>query len=456
MYNENVNQAKGVCYYMKHKCVSSVSKKKRRRRNRIKRIWRFVGILGCILLVILLCSLIFPLTVWEEKDMENTESDTTEVLEEVQNVEEELTEVVIEDEETKRLKQAKALLDEMTLEERVYQMFIVTPEQLTGVEQVTQSGNTTKAAIEKHPVGGIIYFAGNLISREQCSSMIQNIQSYSKTSLFIAVDEEGGKVARVGKNPEMGTTSFQPMGEIGATEDVSKAYEVGYTIGTDISELGFNLDFAPVADVFSNPDNTVIGDRAFSSDPQIAAEMVASCVRGFNDSGILCTLKHFPGHGDTISDSHYGEVKIEKTLEELFACELIPFQAGIDIGVPFVMIGHLTVPQVTEEDCPATLSYEIVTELLREEMGFEGIVITDSMQMQAITDRYSSGTAAVKAIEAGVDIILMPQNLQDAVDGVLAAVENETLTEERIEESVLRILQMKISKEIIKIDTNEM
>lgn len=344
---------------------------------------------------------------------------------------------------------AGKLLDDMTLEERICQMFVVTQDQLTGVSPVTRSGDTTKAAIEKYPVGGIVYFAANLVDREQCISMISNIQDYSRLGLFIAVDEEGGIVSRLGKNPAMGITAFSDMKVIGDTGDTSKAYHVGYTIGTEIAELGFNLDFAPVADVYSNPDNTVIGTRAFSEDAQTAASMVAACVQGFQDSGMLCSLKHFPGHGDTAADSHYGEAEIMKTLEELYECELIPFQAGIEAGAPFVMIGHLTLPQVIEEKVPASLSYDIVTGLLREELGFDGVIITDSMSMQAITDQYSSGEAAVKAIQAGVDIVLMPYSLEDAVSGVKAAVQSGQLTEERINESVLRILTLKIQSGII-------
>ena len=344
---------------------------------------------------------------------------------------------------------ASDLLAGMTTEEKVCQLFLVTQDQLTGVSPVTKSGDTTRSAIQSMPVGGIVYFSSNLVSREQCVSMIENIQSYSKLGLFIAVDEEGGKVARLSKNPAMGTTVFPAMQEIGATGDTDRAYQVGHTIGTEIAELGFNLDFAPVADVFSNPNNTVIGSRAFSSDPKTAADMVAACVKGFNDSGMLCTLKHFPGHGDTNADSHYGEAETGKTLEQLEACEFLPFEAGIKAGAPFVMIGHIAAPNVISEAVPASLSHEMITGLLREQLGIDGIVITDSMSMKAITDQYSSGEAAVMALKAGADIILMPEDLRGAVDGVLDAIASGELSEERIDESVLRILGVKLSNGII-------
>lgn len=255
-------------------------------------------------------------------------------------------------------------------------------------------------------------------------------------------------MARIGKNSAMGTTSFPSMSDIGSTGDVSKAYEVGSTIGTEIAQFGFNLDFAPVADVNSNPNNTVIGDRSFGSDPEAVAEMVASAVQGFRDSGMLCTLKHFPGHGDTATDSHYGYTEVQKTLQELRSVEFLPFHAGIDAGADFVMMGHISVPEVTGDDTSASLSATMI-EILRDELNFQGLIITDSMVMNAITDRYSAGEAAVLAVQAGVDVILEPSSLTGAVQGILSAVEDGTISEERIQESVLKILEVKIRNGII-------
>ncbi|MCD7917431.1 MAG: glycoside hydrolase family 3 protein [Clostridiales bacterium] len=343
---------------------------------------------------------------------------------------------------------AREILASMTLEEQVYQMFIVTPETLTGVATVIQAGATTKAALQAHPVGGLVYFAANILTPEQCTTMISNTQSYSEIGLFIAVDEEGGRVARIGSNSAMGTTSFSSMSTIGSTGDVSKAYEVGSTIGTEIAQFGFNLDFAPVADVNSNPNNTVIGDRAFGSDPELVAEMVASAVQGFRDSGMLCTLKHFPGHGDTDTDSHYGYTEVLKTLQELRSVEFLPFQAGIDAGADFVMMGHISVPEVTGDNTPASLSATMIG-ILRDELNFQGLIITDSMVMSAITDRYTSAQAAVLAVQAGVDVILEPSSLTGAVQGILSAVEEGTISVERIQESVLKILEVKLRSGII-------
>lgn len=333
------------------------------------------------------------------------------------------------------------LLEDMTLEEKIYQLFIVTPEQLTSSSgTVTWAGTQTQQALAKRPVGGIVYFSGNIQTREQVSEMIENSQSYASIGLFIAVDEEGGSVARVGNNSAMGTTAFPDMGQIATVEE---AYQVGATIGTELRELGFNLDFAPVADVNSNPNNPVIGTRAFSADPEVAADLVAACVSGFKDSGLLCTLKHFPGHGDTSTDSHTGMAETDKQLAELETCELIPFARGIETGADLVMVGHITLPAVTGDAIPACLSPSIVTGLLRETLGFDGLIVSDSMQMAAITDVYGPDEAAVMAIQAGVDLLLMPEDLDAAVQGLLDAVDSGILTEERIDQSVERILAVK-------------
>ena len=239
---------------------------------------------------------------------------------------------------------------------------------------------------------------------------------------------------------------FPPMLEIA---DEEAAYNVGNTIGSYIQGYGFNLDFAPVSDVNSNPDNTVIGNRAFSSDPQEAAVMVSSAVRGFNDSGIFCTLKHFPGHGDTVADTHFESASVTKTYIEMQSCELIPFAAGIEAGADFIMAAHITTPNADPTGLPASLSYFWLTTALRYDMGFTGIIITDSMTMQAITDNYTPEQAAVAAVYAGNDIILMPQDLEAAAQGIVEAVENGTIPEDRINSSVLRILDMKIEGGII-------
>ncbi len=342
-------------------------------------------------------------------------------------------------------KTAEEIIEDMSLYSKLCQLFIVTQEEITGVGTVIQSGETSRAAIEKYPVGGIIYFAQNFISPEQTTDMIKGIQSFSEIPLFIAVDEEGGSVARLSNNPDMKLEKKPSMGNV---ESEESAYSLCRAIGEDIKALGFNLDFAPVADVNSNPDNPVIGDRAFSDNSEETAKYVAAAVRGFKESGVLCTLKHFPGHGDTEDDSHDGYTELKRSLNELRKIEFPPFKAGAEAGADFVMLGHISLPEITGNNIPATLSPDVVS-LLREEIGFEGLILTDSLSMKAITDRYSAADAAVSAVKAGADVLLMPESLSEAVGGIAAAIERGEITEERINQSVFKILDKKIKCGII-------
>lgn len=346
---------------------------------------------------------------------------------------------------------AQALLETMSLQEKVYQLFMVKPEALTGVPTATRAGDATKTAIAEQPVGGIIYFAKNLEDRDQTIEMIEKSQSYAKIPMLIGVDEEGGIVSRVGSNPKMGTTKFDNMSVYGAKEDPQGVYSMSTVMGKELKELGFNVDFAPVADVVTNPENTEIGPRSFSSDPVTAAQMVGSFVAGMQDTGLPATLKHFPGHGGTTTDTHNGLSTTTRTLAEMRTSEFVPFRAGIDAGAEFVMVGHLSVAALHGgANIPSDLSPQVVTDLLRRELGFEGIIITDSHEMGAITNYFKADEAAVKALVAGVDIVLMPADLNAAVQGVLDAIDGGTLTEARIDESVLRVLTMKYRYGIIK------
>lgn len=342
-----------------------------------------------------------------------------------------------------------SLVDEtlagMTLHEKVCQMMFVTPEELTGEDGVTVAGDATRQALENYPVGGIVYFAKNLESQDQVKEMIDNSQKYSSIGLFVATDEEGGVVNRL-----MDTVRTTYIGSMYYYKDDGDetAYENAYTIANDMSALGFNLDFAPVADVWSNPDNTVIGERAYSDDYAQAAELVGNAVKGFNDGGVMCTLKHFPGHGDTAEDSHYSSAYVHRTKEEIMADEMQPFRSGIEAGAEFVMVGHLIVPDIDE--VPATLSYKIATGILRDELKFEGVAITDSFEMESIADNYSVDDAVVMSVKAGMDMILQPKDMASAVNSIEQAVADGELSEDRIDESVRRILTLKESRGLLK------
>lgn len=235
------------------------------------------------------------------------------------------------------------------------------------------------------------------------------------------------------------------MRDVGATGDATRAYDVALHVGTYLADLGFNVDFAPDADVASNPSGTM-GRRSFGATAEEVAPMVAAQVRGFADAGVLCAAKHFPGIGGALGDSHDARIYSDKTLEELRLEELVPFEAAIAEDVPIVMVGHLSLPSVTGGDTPASLSHEVVTGILREELGFGGVVITDSMEMGAATSSVPEGRVAVEALLAGVDVVLMPPSFEAAYQGVLDAVSSGELDSARVDESVRRVLAVKLGR----------
>lgn len=337
---------------------------------------------------------------------------------------------------------ARELLSGMSEREKICQLFIVYPQ---AVDTGTGAEEALVAGLETYPVGGFVFSEQNLEAGGDATiATIKKLQEWSKLGLIITADEEGGRVTRL--MSALGTTwidsmySYKDMG-------TEKAYENAATIAADLKAYGFNTDLAPVADVFSNPENTVIGDRAYSDDFHQAANLVASAVRGFKDNGVACAVKHFPGHGDTAQDSHEGAAIVTKSVSELEEQELLPFIWGIDAGADMVMIGHLTIPEVDDE--PATVSYAIVTGMLREGLNYDGVVISDSLEMGAITG-YETGQLAVRAINAGIDILLGPDDLEKAVSGIELALNNGELTWERIDKSVTRILKMKLENGIIE------
>jgi len=351
-------------------------------------------------------------------------------------------------------------LQKMTLREKVGQLFYVRPECLDTTihfnqpssidgssDDITkiklQAVNATMLGVnEKYPVGGIILYAHNIEDEAQLAAFIPQIRAL-KGSPLLCIDEEGGRVARIARNANFNVEKFESMGAIGATGDPQNAYYCGNTIGTYLRRYGFDIDFAPVADVNTNPENIVIGARAFSDDPEVAAPMVVNYLQGLKDAGVTGCIKHFPGHGDTKADTHFGYAQSLKTWEEMMGCEMIPFKAGIDWGCQLIMTAHIGTPNVTGSDIPATMSSLILQNKLRGVLGYQNLIITDAMEMGAITKQYTSTEAAVGTLQAGADIVLGPQNFVEAFDAVMAAIEDGTLTEQRIDESVRRILKLK-------------
>lgn len=334
-------------------------------------------------------------------------------------------------------KEIKSRLKKMTIDEKIGQLIIA------GFDGITVNDELQSLILEKY-IGGVILFSKNVESASQVVELnneIKEINKVNKSPIFISVDEEGGLVSRMPSEfKDIPTNS-----DIAKYDDEDLSYNIGKVIGEEISSLGFNMDFAPVLDINSNPDNPVIGNRSFGDNEAIVSKLGIATMKGLKDSNIIATVKHFPGHGDTSVDSHVGLPVVENDLERLKSFELVPFQKAIDEGVDMVMVSHIMLPKIDEND-PATLSKTIVTDILRKDMNYNGVVVTDDMTMGAIINNYDIGEAAVKSINAGVDIVMVChqyENVTKVIDAIKEAVNNGSITEERIDKSVERILKLK-------------
>lgn len=354
----------------------------------------------------------------------------------------------------KKVDPCEKILKSMTLEEKVGQLFIVRPETLDPKYTKKQAGNTKKYAVtkinknitkslKKYKVGGIVMFAKNIKNPKQITKLNKDLQKSAKRKLFICVDEEGGSVARIANNKNFKVKKYPDMQKIGKSGKASKAKDVGYTIGKYLKKYEFNLDFAPVADINTNKKNIVIGKRAFGSTPSLVSKMVDAEIKGFHKAKIMACVKHFPGHGDTKGDTHTGYVSIKKNWNALKKCEIVPFKKAFSSATDMVMVAHITANKVSKDKLPASLSYNMITKKLRKELKYNGVVITDSMEMGAVADNYTSAESAVMAIKAGADIVLMPYDFKAAYNAVLKAVKSGKISEKRLNESVLRILKLK-------------
>lgn len=354
---------------------------------------------------------------------------------------------------TQQINNVEEALESLTLREKICQMFISYQYTMPYVDadgnvdtsktiSAQETGDDLRRALEKFPVGGILYDASSMSTRTQLQNLISTASSYSKIPLIFSVDEEGGRVARIGNTIgyHIGSVkTFEAMGTY-ASQGTSVSYNNANIIGQNIKSYGFNLDFAPVADTNSNPASTVIGTRAYSTDFAEAAELVGSAVLGFKAAGVGTTLKHFPGHGDVSGDTHQGTVVAYKDFNTIRQQELQPFRAGIKNGTDAVMIAHITMDEV---GVPSLFSKELVTNMLQEEMGFEGLVVSDGLGMKAITDAYKSDEIVIKGINAGVDVFLCIEDLPLAIETIEQAVLDGTISEERIDQSVRKILEFK-------------
>lgn len=346
------------------------------------------------------------------------------------------------------------LLSRLTLEEKIGQMFFITSRYNTDGKKQQAMDDALEDLLTTYKPGGFIFFEENLDNISQTVSFIEDIQKTAEIPMFIAIDEEGGIVSRLDDAKALHSTIMPEPYVIGITGNEKYAYEASKAIAEEVKSLGFNLNFAPVADVFSNPKNKVIGRRAYSNDPKVVSQMVAEAIKGTYDTGVIPCIKHFPGHGDTIQDSHTGIAVVENDIERLRQVEFLPFKAGINAGVDFIMTAHVLTPKITDDGLPATLSKTIITDILRNELGFDGIIITDGLEMNAISKVYPEEEAVVMAIEAGVDMLLLPVDFPKSFDAVLSAVKRGKITEERIDQSVRRILEVKMKHIIGKEPSN--
>ncbi len=332
----------------------------------------------------------------------------------------------------------------MTLEQKVGQLFFCSFRKDEQNLPVTVCNESIANTIKQYHIGGVVLFGENIDTEQQTKQLIADIKKHSDIPLFIGVDEEGGRVSRLHASGNMQVADVPTAKEIGDTNDTNVSYEYAKIIGSELKELGFDVDFAPVADVNTNAYNIVIGDRAFSSDANIAGDMVSAFVKGLQEQNISACAKHFPGHGDTIEDSHNGIALANRTLQQMQQTEWIPFQKAIEQNVDFIMAGHITTPNATTDGLPASLSHEMLTEQLRNNMHFDGIIITDALDMGAITKYYEN--APFDAVCAGADMVLMPFELQKSYETICHAVKEGIITEQELNQKVKRILSLKYDK----------
>ena len=428
------------------------ARKKRRIRNQI-----IAYIVMALFILILAAGIVFGVN-WllkerkdrgaqEQEQRQEEQQEKQDMIDELLSSEEEIimtpepTPEVTEPTPEERLEElVDARIEGMPLEDKVAGLFIVTPEAITGADTVVQAGEGTQQALAQYPVGGLIYFAKNIKSEEQLGEMLDNTKQYAGYPLFLAVDEEGGSVARVassGIGPESASA-----GEIGATGDPQNAYNAGVTIGSTLAGLGFNLDFAPVADL-ANVEGSIMEGRSYGADAGMVSGFVTSMMRGLEEQNVTACLKHFPGIGSTTQDTHNGMATTDRTAEQFWAEELAVFQVGIDGGANMIMVGHMAAPALTGDNEPCIFSKTLVTDILRDRMGFEGVVITDALNMSAISEYYGADEAAIMALLAGCDMLLMPEDYEKAYSGVLQAVSDGNISEERINDSLRRIYRIK-------------
>lgn len=338
-------------------------------------------------------------------------------------------------------------INNLTIKEKIGQLAMF------GIES-TEITEDTINLIKEYKVGNIILFARNVASPKQLFLLNQNLQKLALKELgiplFISIDQEGGMVTRIFN----GSTFFPGAMTISATNNPENAYQIGQIMGKELSALGINMNLAPIYDVNNNPHNPVIGVRSFSDDPKVVSKYAWEFSKGLQENNVFATAKHFPGHGDTNVDSHLGLPRIDYDREYLDNFEFYPFKYAIDRGIKAIMSSHINFPKLTNDELPATLSKKIMTDLLRTEFKFEGLIVSDGMGMKGIVDNYSEAEGCLRGINAGLNLVCVCHPYsprREALEYLYEAYEKGTLTDEVINERVLRVLKF---KEELKVDLN--
>lgn len=369
--------------------------------------------------------------------------------------------VLIEKEKGARYDLIGNAIKHMSMEEKVGQMLMPDFRNWNG-KNVTVMNDEIAKLVKDYHLGGVILFRENTVTADQTTKLVSAYQEAAeKYGLLISIDQEGGIVTRL----QTGTDMPGNMA-LGATRSEELAEKVGRTIGEELNALGINMNFGPVLDVNNNPDNPVIGVRSFGEDPKLVANLGNAYIKGLHETGTAATAKHFPGHGDTAVDSHVGLSEVPHDIERLKKVELYPFQQAMDAGIDAIMTAHVTFPKIddtkaiskkdgTEIAVPATLSHKVLTGLMREDMGFKGVIVTDAMNMGAISEHFGPVDAAIRAVKAGADILLMPVGIQAVANGLYDSVNAGDISEDRLEQSVERILTLKLNRGIVKAEVEK-
>lgn len=334
----------------------------------------------------------------------------------------------------------------MSIEQKVAALFFVTPEQLLGIETpVTEVGSSVSEKLNQYPVGGIVLKEGNITSAEGLSEMVSNLQVFTQNSLFIGISDEGGEDSPF-ITSGISENVIASQKEIAESLGNTGAYSAGISLGSELKQFGFNVDFAPLADV-SLKDGSIAEQKGFGKDAATNAELARNVVKGLTDQSIFAGVKYFPGYGDATQEGNGGQIISQRTRDDLKE-EYAPYQEAIDAGAKFLMISHVSLPKIRGDKRPASLSPEIITDIVRDEWGYDGIVITDYMDKSCIYQKYTYAEAAVGAIEAGADMILSTKNFAKSYNGILDAVKKGQLTEERIDQSLTRIYKVKFASKV--------